>query len=73
MCALHPPFHGVCRGDVTEPKYRVGVLGALVRPVSMVTQSVPSYFTGTRHDEIMANGLSFKKSCPILNKTGIIC
>lgn len=43
------------------------------RPVSMVTQSVASYFTRTRHDEIMASGLSFKKSCPVLNKTGVIC
>ena len=58
---------------MNEPKQRVGVLGALIRPVSTVTQSVPSYFTGTRHDKIMASGLSFKKSCPILNKTGVIC
>ena len=27
----------------------------------------------THRDKIMASGLSFKKSCPALNKTDVIC
>lgn len=58
---------------MNEPEQGAGVWGACVRPVSMATKGNPPYFTETHRDKIMASGLSFKKSCPTLNKTDAIC
>ena len=69
---VHPSAGG-CRAVVNGPEPSAGVWGACVRTVSTATNGNPSYSTETRHDKIMASGLSFKKSCPTLNKTGVIC
>ena len=70
--SLHPSLCGGRRGVVKGPDREQGS-GERVRTVSMATNGNPSYFTETHHDKIMASGLSFKKSCPTLNKTSVIC
>lgn len=63
---------GGYKGEVTEPKQRMGVRHAH-QTVSTVTNSVSFSYWRTRPGEAMASGLSFKKLRPTLNEAGIIC